>query len=434
MALANGDKAALCSVIVAAGVVLALIAYGGPLLKDNKASNSAPASSETSSGESQEGSASNNDVQNAAAMLENTATTTTMPIAETTETGTKKEVAISDGMTLVDNVVTGPPLPDGVSVEPETATANPDSLVLDCSVPASISQDSQSGWSAILLDSSLQPVSGRTIVWQVSPGSHSFSSVTKPDGTAAPAIDLSGLAPGTYSVTAALDGNTAASCTEPFEIIQATTPVHHSSFAGDVTVPELKITAPANGQLLNGSSFGVPVRVEGTASDASNIASVEVRWTAAWGLTGYRMATPAGPDNWSNWSYDGIKFDTPGEKTILAKATDNVGNKKWKVVTFTVSFTKDKITTNPSEGAVVSSPLHVTGTATDFARGVQKVEVRTDVSGYGQAVPDTPGDWSSWSYNVTFTTSGSHQVIVRVTDNAGNTYWKTTNVIVQPGP
>lgn len=191
----------------------------------------------------------------------------------------------------------------------------------------------------------------------------------------------------------------------------------------------LKITSPT-GEPIPGSSSGVLVKVTGTASDASNIASVEVRWTATWGLTGYRMATPTEPNNWSSWSYDGIKFTTSGEKRILVKATDGMGNSKWKVVTFTVEFTEDKISTSVTEGAVVGATLHVTGAATAFQAGVQKVEVRTDLSGYSLATPDSP-DWSAWSHDLTFTTSGPLQVIVRVTDNAGKMFWLTTNVTVQ---
>nr|WP_294806842.1 hypothetical protein [uncultured Nitrososphaera sp.] len=437
MALANGDKAAICSVVVAVGVVLGLIVYGPyvkdkapiPVLSSSNNNNSTPVLINETPGVPQEGSAreQNNMTQES----------TTTPIAQT---GENKEPAINDGLTLVDMVdssVVSPPQPDpDAAVEPKTIM--PAQPVLDCSVPASVPQDSQLNWSAILLDSSLQPAAGQTIAWQVSPGGYSFSSVTQTDGTAATAVNLSGIAPGIYNVTATFDGNLGkAMCTVPLEI----TKIHSSSNmmpgsssapGGDIIGPELKITSPI-GPKASGSSSGVFVKVTGTASDASNIARVEVRWTATWGLTGYRMATPTEPNNWSSWSYDGIKFTTEGEKTILVKATDGMGNSKWKVVTFTVEFTEDKISTSVREGAVVGATLHLTGTATKFntGQGVQTVEVRTDLSGYEQATPDTPGDWSVWSHDLTFTTNGPHQVIVRVTDNAGKMYWLTTNVTVQ---
>lgn len=435
MALANGDKAAICSVVVAVGVVLGLIAYG-PYVKDeapfpvlsSSNNNSAPVLINETPDEPQEGSA-------ASEQNNITQESTTTPIARTEE---NKEPAINDNLTLVDMVdssVVSPPQPDpDAAVEPKTVM--PAQPVLDCSVPASVPQDSQLNWSAILLDSSLQPAAGQTIAWQVSPGDYSFSSVTKPDGTTATAVNLSGISPGTYNVTAIFDGNLGkATCLAPLEI----TKIHSSSNimpgssspGGDVIGPELKITSPI-GPTKSGSSSGVFVKVTGTASDASNIARVEVRWTATWGLTGYRMATPTEPSNWSSWSYDSIKFTTAGEKRILVKATDGMGNSKWKVVTFTVEFTEDKISTSITEGAIVGTTLHVTGTATAFNAGVQKVEVRTDLSGYGQADPKALGDWSAWSHDLTFTTNGPHQVIVRVTDNAGKMYWLTTNVTVQP--
>jgi hypothetical protein len=435
MTLANGDKAAICSVVVAVGVVLGLIVYG-PYMKDNAPipvlsssnnNNSTPVLINETPGEPQEGSARE---QNGI-----TQESTTTPIAQI---GENKEPAINDDLTLVDMVdssVVSPPQPDpDVAVEPKTI--QPAKPVLDCSVPASVPQDSQLNWSAILLDSSLQPAAGQTIVWQVSPGNYSFASVTHPDGTAATAVNLSGISLGTYNVTATFDGNLGkAMCTVPLEITKIHSssnimPGSSSSPGGDVIGPELKITSPT-GPKVPGSSSGVLVKVTGTASDASKIASVEVRWTATWGLTGYRMATPAGPNDWSSWSYDGIKFTTEGEKHILVKATDGMGNSKWKVVTFTIEFTEDKISTSITEGALVGSSLHITGTTAKFSAGVQKVEVRTDLSGYNLVTPDTPGDWSAWSHDLTFPTSGPYQVIVRVTDSVGKMFWLTTNVTVQ---
>lgn len=461
MALANGDKAAICSVIVAVAVVLGLIAYdpyytkGVAEVPSASHSNSAPAASETNATTTADAVAISA-AQNATTAAATTAAATTPIVLATTESQTaeKESADVNDGLSVAavvsaTVVVPGPANPDATA-EPETLA--PASPLLDCSVPSSIPQDSQLGWSSILLDHGLQPLAGKTISWQISPGGRSFTAVTQADGTATAAVNLIGISPGIYNVTAALDGNpgnATVSCTQSFEIVHTTSSssggrtftVAQEGSAADAEGPGLKITAPIDGQQIPGSSFGVPVRVEGTASDASNMASVEVRWTANWGLTGYRIATPAGQNDWSTWSYDGIKFDTQGEKKILVKATDVAGNKSWKVVTFSILFASDKITTNITDGQAIpgtgsgDATLHLTGTATKFdPAGVQKVEVRTDLSGYNPAVPDAPGDWSAWSYDVTFPTSGSHQVIVRVTDNAGTAYWLVTNVTVQPAP
>ena len=320
--------------------------------------------------------------------------------------------------------------------------------ILECSVPDLIRWGSSASFSAILFDSNLHPIPDQTIVWTISPGNNTFTSITQFDGNTEATPDLSGLTLGVYNVRATLMDQEDIACTDSFVLIRSGGGGGSSSSSntssppgGDTTRPELRITMPAMGDVYSGpSSGGIPVFVTGVAADDSGIQSVEIRWNAWYGLTGYRMANPNGPDDWSTWDYDLIKFNTEGNKTILVKATDKQGNKSWKMVTFDVAFTIDNTKpfvaiTAPEEGSVIAGQLDgatvtVTGTASDIYTGVQNVEVRTDVTGYEQAIPTLADDWSSWSYEVTFLTSGPHQIIARVTDNVGNMQWHITNVIV----
>lgn len=324
--------------------------------------------------------------------------------------------------------------------------------ILECSVPDYIRWGSTASFSAILYDSNLRPIPDQTIVWTISPGNSSLTSITQLDGTTEPTLDLSELALGNYDVSATLmDQKDTIVCTDSFAVIRAggggggsngsssnsATPV-----ADDITTkPELGITIPTIGDVYRGqSSGGIPVIVAGVAADDGGIQSVEVRWTAWYGMTGYRMANPTSTNDWSTWEYDHIIFNTEGTKTVLVKATDKDGNTSWKSVTFDVEFTIDNTKpfvqiTAPKEGSIITGPVDgvtftVTGTASDIYTGVQNVEVRTDMTGYEQAIQTSADGWSSWSYDVTFTTSGPHQIVARVTDNAGNMQWHIANVIV----
>ncbi len=350
---------------------------------------------------------------------------------------------------------TGDPVPEDASPEPADAESLPVSeemalpaepaetgAILECSVPDSIEENSMLAMSAILFDTDLQPLASRTVAWSISPGGYNFTSVTQSDGTTELVADISDLAQGQYGVSAVFDADSEspASCAESLEITDDDNGSHRRN--SDVTKPALAITSPMPGDVVDGPSSGVMTHVTGiSADDKAGVKNVEVRWTAWWGLTGYRNAAPLSPGDWSSWSYD-IEFNTDGPKSVLVKSTDGAGNKSWKLTTFDISFVTDdtkpviSITAPAQASEFEDSPggvtVHVTGTASDFYTGVQTVEVRTDSAAYVQATPDAPGDWSSWYCDVTFATSGPHQITARVTDNAGNTQWQTIDVTVLP--
>ncbi|HXG06958.1 MAG TPA: hypothetical protein VNI77_06505 [Nitrososphaera sp.] len=333
--------------------------------------------------------------------------------------------------------------------------------ILECSVPDHLRLGSTASFSAILYNSNLRVLPDQMIVWTISPGNTSFTSITEFDGTTEATPDLSDLTLGIYDVSATPMGQEGIACIDSFAVVRGggggggsgsssdgSSSNPDDDTADDITKPELRITMPTAGEVFSGpSSGGIPVLVTGIASDESGIQTVEVRWTAWYGLTGYRMASPSSPDDWSIWEYDQIKFNTEGTKTILVKATDKQGDNSWKAVTFDVTFTTDNtkpfvaitapeeesiITGQPDDGDTVT--VTVNGTASDIYTGVQIVEVRTDSTGYQQATPTSPGDWSSWSCGITFTAPGPHQIVARVTDNVGNMQWHILNVIVELEP
>ena len=69
--------------------------------------------------------------------------------------------------------------------------------------------------------------------------------------------------------------------------------------------------------------------------------------------------------------------------------------------------------------------LTIFGTSSDNAggSGVRDVYTRLDTGAYLIATPQAPGNWSSWSRSYNITTTGSHNITARATDNAGNIQW-----------
>jgi len=88
--------------------------------------------------------------------------------------------------------------------------------------------------------------------------------------------------------------------------------------------------------------------------------------------------------------------------------------------------------TSPANGATLpgNSTIHVTGTASDTDSGVKTVQVHVDTGTYQTAVPNAPGDWTTWSIDLSITTPGTHKIQARATDNAGNQNWYSISVTI----
>ena len=96
---------------------------------------------------------------------------------------------------------------------------------IDCTVPSIAAVNSNLDVSSTLTDAtSLAAISGATIEWSISPSGPTTSSVTNPSGVSEASLDLTGLAPGPYTVTALFAGDNTYqqdSCESTFEITGA---------------------------------------------------------------------------------------------------------------------------------------------------------------------------------------------------------------------
>lgn len=95
----------------------------------------------------------------------------------------------------------------------------------------------------------------------------------------------------------------------------------------------VSITAPSNGAIVKGSTSGVTFLVRGLLSSytGNGIKDVEVRTDAI----PYATANPVSQGNWSQWSIP-ISVRQPGNMQLVAKVTDDAGNKKWYTISVNV--------------------------------------------------------------------------------------------------
>lgn len=222
----------------------------------------------------------------------------------------------------------------------------------------------------------------------------------------------SGLANGSHVLTA--------SATDTSGLTASTSvTVSVANPTADTTAPSVAITAPASGSTLSGTAM-----VAGTASDTSGVASVEVA------IDGGPWAMASGTSSWS-WSW-ATATAANGSHTITTRARDGAGNTSTATRSVSVSNVAADSTppsvaiTAPAGGSTVSGNVTVTGTAGD-AGGLVKVEVAVDGGPYATA--SGTSSWS-WGWSTTSLANGSHSLVARATDAAGNTATAGTTVTV----
>lgn len=80
------------------------------------------------------------------------------------------------------------------------------------------------------------------------------------------------------------------------------------------------------------------------------------------------------------------------------------------------------IITKPASGSTVGSTVTIAGTAYDNS-GIKLVEIKINGGSYVMATPKAPGDWSTWSYSLSFSSTGWKSIVIKATDKAGNQAW-----------
>jgi subtilisin len=202
--------------------------------------------------------------------------------------------------------------------------------------------------------------------------------------------------------------------------------------APDTAVPSIRITSPAAGSTV---PVGM-VLVMGTSSDnagGSGVKTVQVKLDSG----SYATATPKAPGDWSTWTMP-VDIGAAGQHRILSRATDNAGNQAWNSINVNAVTASDTAVpsiriTSPAAGSTVpAGNVAVTGTASDNSggSGIRTVQVKLDTGAYATATPIAP-DWSSWSISINIGSAGSHRILSRATDNAGNQAWNSVIITVQ---
>lgn len=223
-----------------------------------------------------------------------------------------------------------------------------------------------------------------------------------------------------------------------------------SQITDDQTKPAISIMAPPNGAILKGHISGLKLDINGFAQDfGSGIQIVEIRTKSPDSRTSsYQAALPIAQGDWSSWSTSRI-LQQSGVYTISAKVMDNAGNYNWNTISIIVELSDIApdhskpivMITLPANGATITGPssgvvVSILGTSSDSGSGVNKVDVRWFLgslrSSYLQATAHSPGDWSNWSQERTFTKSGTYTITAKATDEAGNSQWssRTINIVV----
>jgi aerobic-type carbon monoxide dehydrogenase small subunit (CoxS/CutS family) len=163
----------------------------------------------------------------------------------------------------------------------------------------------------------------------------------------------------------------------------------------DITGPSVAITSHTNNQTVTSS----PIKVSGTATDSgmgnNGISSVTVNGAAATGGTATGSAT-------ANWSRSVTL--SPGANTITVVGKDASAAQNPTTVSITVNYTPPDttgpavaITSHTNNQTVTSSPIKVSGTATDSGlgnNGISSVTVNGVAATSGTATGSATANWS----------------------------------------
>jgi len=134
-------------------------------------------------------------------------------------------------------------------------------------------------------------------------------------------------------------------------------------------------------------------------------------------------------ENISNHYPDIVRLSSEGSHTIVARATDKAGNVQTSsTVTVNIDLTIPSVSiTSPTNNQILDTrSFIVSGTSSNGASGVNKVEVQIDGGSWVTAT--TTDQWAHWTYDVVSLPDGPHTITANATDNVGNSL--TTSVTI----
>jgi thermitase len=178
--------------------------------------------------------------------------------------------------------------------------------------------------------------------------------------------------------------------------------------AGDTIPPTVTISSPGNGATVAGT-----IQVQGTATDNVGVTSIQFL------VDGTQVSSASTSPFAFAWSSAGV---ANGSHTLTVQASDAAGNVGSSVITVSVNnvivvdTTPPTVAiTKPSNGAIVSGNISIGVSATDNV-GVTQVSIYIDgtLKYTGTAAP------YSYTWNTRKATSGTHTIMARAWDAAGN--------------
>lgn len=180
----------------------------------------------------------------------------------------------------------------------------------------------------------------------------------------------------------------------------------------DTIAPTVSFASPGNGNTISGTAT-----VSINADDNNHVD--QVKFYVGSQLVGTKYAAPY---SWS-WDSNGV---ADGSQTLKAVAYDLAGNSSQSMISVTVRNTNDTtapsvVITSPANGTRIGAKLNVSVSASDNI-GVTKVELYMDGVLMGT---DTAAGYS-FSLNPKRISSGTHSLVAKAYDAAGNVASSTT--------
>lgn len=194
---------------------------------------------------------------------------------------------------------------------------------------------------------------------------------------------------------------------------------HHTvTVVFDRERPDLTITRPEHGDVVERRGPPYDVVVEGTASDRdTGIERVEC------GLDRGSLARARSLGRgWKQWRAE-VSLPEVGEHEVVARARDRAGNTAEESVTVEVRLEPPVLEIESALGRAWSAPegltTQVAGEASDEVSGVSAVSWALDDGPLHEIEPSSGGDRADWRTAIRIPTADTDEVVLRAEDGVG---------------